>query len=543
MKTTKTSPKYVPGLIEPETKEEAMLRTASTRTNPRSTPRPLTGGRPERLLDSTPVLFRLPTVDTLPLVVPDLPAEDLATTDVLASSTAASVAIPQAIESASLAAETVFSPAMPTANSAKASAMADTSAKPADGPQLFDEPRSWWEHWSSGVVLILLILALLVVSILAMKRPASNTSELMAEQSTAPDDLVIPTLEPQTSSSVGSLSQASEPTPPTTSLDSSTASGVSAPPVNSLSLVPGDMAFSTSPASAESPASADDSPAASSQAVNSQAATQSSTSAADQPLSLDVDLEFAATADKPEIGTQTELAANRPNAASSATLSPPIGIEPPSLFSEVELQFNESLPVAPVANQTVPATSGNREPRLHDEAMTLPASDPASLTSGSEWSQPSLLQQSGQNAPSAPAWPATSLAASGDQPQFSTAEATTSNPGGTLSTDMQNLPSVSSTAYPDLPADAIIRAWQKSKELNQSENNPANRYMTPSTSPGTATTNPAATTSGAATNNMRSLQPTANTIPGNTVPVNTAVPNTGVTAPVSGPYYPQLPNL
>lgn len=97
--------------------------------------RPSARTQPQNLLDSTPVLFRLPEVRMQPL--------------------------PQVSEAPPAAFLKIVQETQPT--------LQDHEPEVAVQPTSNAEPktlRSWWEHWSSGIVLIVLIIALITISIM-----------------------------------------------------------------------------------------------------------------------------------------------------------------------------------------------------------------------------------------------------------------------------------------------------------------------------------------------------------------------------------------
>ncbi len=121
----------------------------------KSTPSQLDRSRPssrlqaQTMLETTPVLFRLPSVQLQPLPpVADMPTESLM--------------------------EFAAAP-MPEANPAPASLPVSITSQPMEADE---PPRTWWEHWSSGVILILLLVAAYFACIAVLRsrgRAGSNT--------------------------------------------------------------------------------------------------------------------------------------------------------------------------------------------------------------------------------------------------------------------------------------------------------------------------------------------------------------------------------
>jgi hypothetical protein len=121
-----------------------------TRTLEMAKPTPVTQDRtrpssrvqPVNLLDKTPVLMRFPQVHHHPLpTVGDFP------TEVLRQSESTAPQSSPAIQPSTASQPVVQSAPAPAA-----------------------QPESWWEHWSSGVVLIALIIAVVAVSIMVLKQ-------------------------------------------------------------------------------------------------------------------------------------------------------------------------------------------------------------------------------------------------------------------------------------------------------------------------------------------------------------------------------------
>ncbi len=121
----------------------------------KSTPSQLDRSRPssrlqaQTMLETTPVLFRLPSVQLQPLPpVADMPSESL-------------------MEFASAP--------MPEANPSPAPLPVSITSQPMEADE---PPRTWWEHWSSGVILILLLVAAYFACIAVLRsrgRTGSNT--------------------------------------------------------------------------------------------------------------------------------------------------------------------------------------------------------------------------------------------------------------------------------------------------------------------------------------------------------------------------------
>ena len=136
-----------------------MPGTASSQIQSRSNSkaRPSANVRAANLVANTPVLFRLPAI-------PNSPAQNLAVSIV-----AGVASLPTATLSAV------------AQSSAQATATTAEVANEAMPDLQVSQPRTWWEHWSSGIVLIVLLIALATASILAWQGNSKSNSKLMAD--------------------------------------------------------------------------------------------------------------------------------------------------------------------------------------------------------------------------------------------------------------------------------------------------------------------------------------------------------------------------
>lgn len=141
-----------------------MPRTASSQVQSRSNAkaRPSANVRAGNLVANTPVLFRLPAI-------PTAPAQDLAVTF-----SEAAAALPTATLAA--VALTTAQPAVTQSTAVQVEPTIEQSAATQPAPQ-----QTWWEHWSSGIVLIVLLIALATASILAWQGSSKGNSKLMAD--------------------------------------------------------------------------------------------------------------------------------------------------------------------------------------------------------------------------------------------------------------------------------------------------------------------------------------------------------------------------
>ncbi len=157
-----------------------MPRTASSQVQSRSNvkARPSATARAGSLVANTPVLFRLPAI-------PSAPVQDLAVTFTEAAANLPTATLAAVALSSAQAMET------PVETTASESSVMTQAA-----PQ-----QTWWEHWSSGIVLIVLLIALATASILAWQGSSKGPSKLMAdtknesESSSALSNIEIPKLE------------------------------------------------------------------------------------------------------------------------------------------------------------------------------------------------------------------------------------------------------------------------------------------------------------------------------------------------------------
>ncbi len=140
-----------------------MPRTASSQVQlrPSSKARPYANVRAGNLVANTPVLFRLPAIQTAS--AQDLSVNFSEAASNLPTATLAAVALSTASPIVAPAAK----PAEPVSNVSVTSQVA---------PQ-----QTWWEHWSSGIVLIVLLIALATASILAWQGSGKGNSKLMAD--------------------------------------------------------------------------------------------------------------------------------------------------------------------------------------------------------------------------------------------------------------------------------------------------------------------------------------------------------------------------
>ncbi len=135
--------------------------------------------------ESAPVLFRLPTIEVIPLAPAD---------DVLANSSFRSFSVsPVSGSSTTSSVQT-----MPTSQNDKQTGQMPhkltVEAKESD-----DSLRSWWEHWSSGVVMIVLAIVLVAVSLILFRLPRRSNDSTLATAKTGEefgdlDSIAVPSI-------------------------------------------------------------------------------------------------------------------------------------------------------------------------------------------------------------------------------------------------------------------------------------------------------------------------------------------------------------
>lgn len=162
-----------------------MPRTASTRTSNRTYRR--TRQAPAEA--QVPILFRFPNLE-MRSGTPDSNVDDSISTVIDPKTDAPEVTSPVAIPSAepkvSAASKQKLQPVAPAPQNLEQNLpITDTST------------GGWWDHWSSGIVLLLLVIALITASVVALNDTGATDPELLAEAETksANDDpLSIPSL-------------------------------------------------------------------------------------------------------------------------------------------------------------------------------------------------------------------------------------------------------------------------------------------------------------------------------------------------------------
>lgn len=371
-----------------------MPGTASNRNTDRARSRTRPSSVARGAKTNTPILFRLPIVQ-----FPEV-AEELQP-----AFAEASPAVPPPI-----LATPVFEPqpSVPPEPAVEAAVEPTRMEAPAG-----DLPRSWWEHWSSGVVLILLVIALVTASIIAFNdTPPAQADSLAASSAIEEFDLdsmqipsidtghvvapaaaggLTPNREPQKTISSGKTELAEKPnaapqaadpvSPAPVDLVENSASGTQnsaekVPPTNGLEFA-NDLLEMTSGsgavASSASTSSAPTKPAEAKQTATSESLilgelefSELTQQAAPAAGSLKVDAVVGNSSSAPVAKLeQAPLAMETPTPASSpgltsaalqplATLSSPIGVPSPNLPSKsVTNSASGSKPTAPAMTASV----------------------------------------------------------------------------------------------------------------------------------------------------------------------------------------------
>ncbi len=486
-----------------------MPRTASTRP----TDRPLLKARPSsknrgtNYAAITPVLFRLPMAQRLHALPPQDETESgpqatlapetqpLTRQDFEREESPSAVEQPvrtmASAEAKPQSAAVSESPQPPPVQTRPIYPRAATEVQPAAA-------RSWWEHWSSGIVLILLIIALITASIIAFTDTSSTDPDLLADKETEPpsgfdlEDIHIPDVQlPQTDANpVATATPQTAPQPEST--ESAQDPGLEGSQVETEQVAEAQVADESDTAGGE------DTLIPGSLALGSGKPDHSSleqTPANQTPH-----------APPPELTLQTppsvQVGVPESTIPLPATLSPPVGQPEPTLFPEQQALASSPAPTDLVP--TLPVSSGDhtppqppvagQSPSIYDEASTgSPLTSPGNAVSTTA---SSVTTPGGNttNAIDTNMQPYSALLAGTSQPQ--PAHSPASHPTVTMAKQtlpagpVPPLPSQASPVTPEAPhagvinsstpnldADALIRAFQHYREQNEVENRgPTNRY-------------------------------------------------------------------
>ena len=525
-----------------------MPRTASTHHADRAKPRPQPPVRQRRMLDSTPVLFRLPAVEQLSLAAIDDDAasqlaEEPAATDKggpSSNSSRTSQANTTRIDSpqsplphgpAALAASSItgerlhaspqlepneFESLQLTA-SGRETRQVDSLTSPATQPATTAQAKvqvapeqSWWEHWSSGVVLILLIIALITASIMAFNDTSGEDAELLADGvSTAADVPLIPNIElPPSDSLVPNPPSAAFASPAASSLkaheESRHLAGTQSPDQQSsalassnarpaaeaspaatanLQLVPADLALGDSLPGSQFGTNNDSAPSAGSGMSPSTASGFVANSRTARTLNNGLGTTARNQAElQPAPGTEHPL----------ASLDVPVGIELPALFPSSGAMDGGADEANPGVTAVPASTSkAGPSPSLYDGAMDQPNHSPALPVE-----PPAFTSNSGTADTRLPPYSAVLPLTSASQPAIKSValqnEPTNSEPAPTSEPKTgasSAIPGVRETLTPDSDAEAFIKAWQQFNAMN---NAGGNRYPSAAGTPASGAQPPTA---------------------------------------------------
>ncbi len=441
---------------------------SSQQTKGSAKARPSANVRAANLIGNTPVLFRLPALD----ITPDRTSTEAhVDTPVSLNTTSASapsaVAMPMAsMATASLAgthmgagtpgavASMANPPLASKTDAARAPEVRDSNA-PLDNETESTVTRTWWEHWSSGVVLLMLLIALATASLIAIQGAGSKANNWMADNPESVSEPVI---------TDGDL----------TPVDKSHA------PSLTLSLPSDSNAVKNVPADA-------------SQAQGSEESLASSGSL------LDADTVVPAMPRAPELRTAdaknaTAAGSGRPSEKASVSLQAPLA-NPSQNLLDLELPgpASSSVPASQVStgnsdgmNSSAPNTWDSSKRDSSDELSTptLQFNDPESLSNIGkpigELSVPGLLTGTGTHSVTGNASAATNpnanfTGAPGDLPlpSFETEELAGSSLQDVAPPQANS--GVMTTATPELDREHLLRTYLKLRQ-QAAGTTPANRY-------------------------------------------------------------------
>ncbi|MEZ6133469.1 MAG: hypothetical protein R3C53_01030 [Pirellulaceae bacterium] len=414
-----------------------MPRTAATENIDRAQQRHSARLRATSVTENTPVLFRLPSIERLPvpLSVPS-DVQPLVGSDGIPAPAAAVSASHQP-------------PSISTNSQLESSTAAPSEATLSEVPNSVNE-RSWWEHWSSGVVLILLVIALIAASIIAFSDSQPTDPDLLADTSASIEDTkpLVPVLQID-SAPMPAKPESSTPLTNSAIVDASANSQARAeldfsaepPQLASTSLIPADLESGATFGGSE-------------------------LNVDDEQSSVDSIANSGATGAElllPTLGDQRDQP--------TANLNQPVAIEEPSLFTE-HPTGNSDIAAAPT---TTPVAG--QSPSLYDDALLGLGGSSVSPATPENLPIDTGVPAYTAALASGPATPKTSMASF---PNSSEASAPTpaSPPSAGTPTMM---PGVKTTLTPESDAESFIRAWQQYNALNQAQAGAVNRFVSPQT--------------------------------------------------------------
>lgn len=491
-----------------------MPRTASKESPSRPIPRGRSSAWSQPPVDKpkVPVLFRLPIIEQAAVVAGDDAdfAEELSNQgERLQSQTPAAGFDPAEIASRmqtlqqTVTPEVVVQPtaAVETAPAAPAAPVEQRTVEQRTVEQRKVEvatsgsshaPRSWWEHWSSGVVLILLVIALVTASIIAFNDAGKIDTEPMADlnsefalNSIEIPDVQIPDVQVP---DAGISASATQTTSPAFQADV---------PVESPQVESPTMAQATLPA-IPSPTESMDSTTPNLEAPAMVAAPVEE----NQELVLDAFPEPAKDAES-LIPNTLELPASEPGLAleapvqndspmHSATLMRPVAEQERQLFAP-NSAVQPGLPAHPAGMQMTEKAKPGASPSLYDgadvatsrEGLTLPnatpqpnapAMDQPNIVDTNLPAMETLLGNAGAGGP----YRQVSQSSGSAQANFAVAShqatVTSDAPNASAAVPATASPTgVVETSTPQSNIDALLRKWQQFKAMSE-PGNVSNRY-------------------------------------------------------------------
>jgi hypothetical protein len=334
-----------------------------------------------------------------------------------------------------------------------------------------DAEQSWWEHWSSGVVLIILIIALVTASILAFNDTPDGDPNLLAEQaSSVTTDLGSPNLD---EISIPEL------------VDSSAAEAVTGQEAVSI---PGLSADAVHSVQVSEPA---ETPTIEAQLVGSISPSEGDSPTSSEPESTSSETEslLLGSADGLEFTNEPltpELTIGSPNEADAETAQVPsesnLELSPPTL-TPPSLDKTASVP-------ELPSLGGD---------LSTPEVEPPSMLFGEEFVDQTTPDRE-TLAPPLPTLPTFQVSTDDSAPSFNQASHIASKPAETAAPEQpneitpdtqaansaksaspiansgsenyrtQNPASPTSTLTPDSDAEAIMQAYREFKQITYGSN-------------------------------------------------------------------------
>jgi hypothetical protein len=451
-----------------------MPGTASTRNTDRGSSRPSAVAR--AINKNTPVLFRLPLVETkhgdaeVNLDGSDLSHGEQLAVDVehVAAATVQTASNTAAVTPPVIASSlTEPEQAAPTLPPPQASITAESKSG-----------HGWWEHWSSGIVLILLIVALVAASVIALNDSGSSIDQLADVDSPSDGDfdltnLQIPDIQVSMPPAIVESSQPnqSQATPDSLALELPEAQPVVVEPASQSKNLPRqNLQPETVQLENPSQGAALQLTPNSNSLIVSEVEFPTPQATSNGPLPLDAPAAVSNSPVAENLPPQT-IAAQPTNPQPLATLSTPVGTPAPPLFAE------------PAGRP-----SNNGDP----DVPSLTVASPAGLEGSTQGGSPTLYDGAGTNI----GQPSTSddgtyRTASGpvdtNMPPLSATLAglnsgsgiftATRKPEANAPTASERTGSAVASATPEMDADAIVQAYLQFKALNKAQNMPSNRYQ------------------------------------------------------------------